>query len=220
MTSSPGHVWQAIRENELRVEVLGLRPYAYKLMSFVLASFLATAGVSSTSCSLGGATPEVTSANFTLTLLVMVVIGGTGTRWGALLGGVLYTCGEPAARRRIVVARGLVAALVLRTPSSSRSSCSACSSSSSSSSFPAGSSRIGQVRGRGLAAPAGGDADEIAWEERGKGEPLLLIQGLGYGRWGWEPVVPALAQRYRVLSFDNRWHRRVRQARRARTRRS
>ena len=25
--SSPGHVWQAIRENELRVEVLGLRPY-------------------------------------------------------------------------------------------------------------------------------------------------------------------------------------------------
>jgi branched-chain amino acid transport system permease protein len=33
----------------------------------------------------------VTSANFTLTLLVMVVIGGTGTRWGAVLGGVLYT---------------------------------------------------------------------------------------------------------------------------------
>ena len=42
--SSPGRVWQAIRENELRVEVLGLRPRAYKLMVFVLASFLATAG--------------------------------------------------------------------------------------------------------------------------------------------------------------------------------
>ena len=27
VNSSPGHVWQAIRENELRVEVLGLRPY-------------------------------------------------------------------------------------------------------------------------------------------------------------------------------------------------
>jgi branched-chain amino acid transport system permease protein len=89
--SSPGHVWQAIRENELRVEVLGLRPYAYKLMSFVLASFLATAGGVVYVLLLGGATPEVTSANFTLTLLVMVVIGGTGTRWGALLGGVLYT---------------------------------------------------------------------------------------------------------------------------------
>ena len=91
VNSSPGHVWQAIRENELRVEVLGLRPYTYKLMSFVRASFLATAGGVVYVLLLGGATPEVTSANFTLTLLVMVVIGGTGTRWGALLGGVLYT---------------------------------------------------------------------------------------------------------------------------------
>src|SRR4029079_7247273 len=71
--------------------VLGLHPYTYKLMSFVLASFLATAGGVVYVALLGGATPEVTSANFTLTLLVMVVIGGTGTRWGALLGGVLYT---------------------------------------------------------------------------------------------------------------------------------
>jgi len=91
VSSSPGHVWQAIRENELRVQVLGLRPYLYKLMSFVLASFLATAGGVVYLLLLGGATPEVTSANFTLTLLVMVVIGGSGTRWGAFLGGVLYT---------------------------------------------------------------------------------------------------------------------------------
>jgi branched-chain amino acid transport system permease protein len=89
--SSPGHIWQAIRENELRVQVLGLQPYWYKLMVFVLASFLATAGGIVYLLLLGGATPEVTSANFTLTLLVMVVIGGTGTRWGALMGGVLYT---------------------------------------------------------------------------------------------------------------------------------
>jgi branched-chain amino acid transport system permease protein len=91
VSSSPGHIWQAIRENELRVEVLGLRPYAYKLMVFVLASLIATAGGVVYLLLLGGATPEVTSANFTLTLLVMVVIGGTGTRWGALLGGVIYT---------------------------------------------------------------------------------------------------------------------------------
>jgi branched-chain amino acid transport system permease protein len=91
VSSSPGHIWQAIRENELRVEVLGLRPYAYKLMVFVLASFIATAGGVVYLLLLGGATPEVTSANFTLTLLVMVVIGGTGTRWGALVGGVIYT---------------------------------------------------------------------------------------------------------------------------------
>jgi 3-oxoadipate enol-lactonase len=44
----------------------------------------------------------------------------------------------------------------------------------------------------------------IAWDERGSGAPLLLIQGLGYARWSWEPVVPGLAERYRVLFFDNR----------------
>jgi branched-chain amino acid transport system permease protein len=89
--SSPGHVWQAIRENELRTQVLGLRPYVYKLMSFVLASFLATVGGVVYLLLLGSASPEVTSASFTLTLLVMVVIGGSGTAWGALLGGILYT---------------------------------------------------------------------------------------------------------------------------------
>jgi branched-chain amino acid transport system permease protein len=89
--SSPGHVWQAIRENERRVEVLGLHPFAYKLGAFVLSSFLAVCGGMVYVLIIGGATPEVTTANFTLTLLVMVVLGGTGTRWGALLGGILYT---------------------------------------------------------------------------------------------------------------------------------
>jgi branched-chain amino acid transport system permease protein len=91
VSSSPGHLWQAIRENELRVQVLGMRPYAYKLMSCVLASMLATAGGVVYLLLLGGATTEVTTANFTLTLLLMVVIGGAGTRWGAMIGGILYT---------------------------------------------------------------------------------------------------------------------------------
>lgn len=91
VSSSPGHVWQAIRENERRVEVIGLHPHGFKLMAFVLASFLATAGGAVWLLLIGGATPEVTSANFTLTLLVMVVIGGAGSRYGAVLGGVLYT---------------------------------------------------------------------------------------------------------------------------------
>jgi branched-chain amino acid transport system permease protein len=60
-------------------------------MAFVLSSFLATAGGVVYLLLIGGATPEVTSANFTLALLVMVVIGGAGTPWGAVLGGVLYT---------------------------------------------------------------------------------------------------------------------------------
>lgn len=45
---------------------------------------------------------------------------------------------------------------------------------------------------------------KIAWEERGSGDPLLLIQGLGYARWSWEPVASRLARDCRVLTFDNR----------------
>lgn len=89
--SRAGRVWQAIRENEQRVEVLGLQPYGFKLLSFVVASFLATLGGVVYVLLLGGASPGVTAATFTLTLLVMVVLGGTGTLWGAILGGALYT---------------------------------------------------------------------------------------------------------------------------------
>jgi len=89
--SSPGRVWQAIRDNELRVSVLGLHPHPYKLVAFVVSSFLATAGGVVWLLLIGGASPEVTTANFTLALLVMVVIGGSGTTWGALIGGFLYT---------------------------------------------------------------------------------------------------------------------------------
>jgi 3-oxoadipate enol-lactonase len=44
----------------------------------------------------------------------------------------------------------------------------------------------------------------IAWEQRGAGPPLLLIHGLGYARWGWEPVAGPLAEDFSLLLFDNR----------------
>jgi branched-chain amino acid transport system permease protein len=89
--SSPGRVWQAVRENERRVEILGLQPFRFKLMAFVLSAFLATAGGVVYVLLIGGATPQVTTPAFTLSLLLMVVIGGAGTRWGAVLGGIVYT---------------------------------------------------------------------------------------------------------------------------------
>lgn len=89
--SRAGRVWQAIRENERRVEVLGLRPYPFKLLVFVLAGLLAALGGIVHLLLLGGSTPTTTTPDFTLGLLVMVVLGGAGSRWGAVLGGVLYT---------------------------------------------------------------------------------------------------------------------------------
>jgi len=48
------------------------------------------------------------------------------------------------------------------------------------------------------------DGAQIAYETRGDGPPVLLCQGLGYARWGWEPVAERLAEDFLVASFDNR----------------
>lgn len=48
-----------------------------------------------------------------------------------------------------------------------------------------------------------GDA-RIYWEAEGEGQPVLLIMGLGYPCDMWYRTVPALAERYRAVIFDNR----------------
>src|SRR6185436_4228982 len=45
---------------------------------------------------------------------------------------------------------------------------------------------------------------EIYYEESGRGEALLLIIGFGGDHQAWAFQVPALAERYRVITFDNR----------------
>ncbi len=69
--SRTGHVFVAIRENERRLEVMGVRSFPYKLTAFTLSAAVASTTVS-------------------LALLVMVVLGGAGTRWGAVTGAMIY----------------------------------------------------------------------------------------------------------------------------------
>jgi pimeloyl-ACP methyl ester carboxylesterase len=44
----------------------------------------------------------------------------------------------------------------------------------------------------------------LAYDVRGTGPPVLLIQGAGVHGSGWRPQVDGLQDRYRCLSFDNR----------------
>jgi 3-oxoadipate enol-lactonase len=48
------------------------------------------------------------------------------------------------------------------------------------------------------------DGVRLHWESEGSGAPVLLIMGLGMNATGWWRTVPVLAERLRVLAFDNR----------------
>lgn len=45
---------------------------------------------------------------------------------------------------------------------------------------------------------------QLYYEEYGVGEPLLLIEGLGYASWMWYRQVPDFSRHHRVIIFDNR----------------
>ncbi|WP_446211483.1 branched-chain amino acid ABC transporter permease [Micromonospora sp. IBSANI012] len=88
--SPTGRVLAGLRDDERRIGVLGLDPYRFKLVAFTLAGGLAASGGVVYCLIVGGASPHITSSELTLSLLVMVVLGGPGTRWGPVLGGILY----------------------------------------------------------------------------------------------------------------------------------
>jgi pimeloyl-ACP methyl ester carboxylesterase len=45
---------------------------------------------------------------------------------------------------------------------------------------------------------------DIYYEIHGAGDPLVLINGLGYDLWMWHKMVPGLAEHFQVVAFDNR----------------
>ena len=111
-----GHVARAARENELRVRVLGLSPYVAKLVVFIAAAVAASLAGIAYLLLQSGTQPHAVSADLTITILVMVVLGGVGFRWGAVVGGVVYTLLD---QRLTVLARSdLIAGMpdVLRIP--------------------------------------------------------------------------------------------------------
>lgn len=45
---------------------------------------------------------------------------------------------------------------------------------------------------------------KLYYEVHGRGEPLVLIAGIGYDLWMWHRMLPGLAERFQVVVFDNR----------------
>lgn len=87
--SPAGRVWQAVRENEQRALMIGYRPFLYKLMSYVIAGTVCSLAGALYAVYVGSVSTSLFSADLTIQLLLMVIIGGAGSLWGAVLGAAI-----------------------------------------------------------------------------------------------------------------------------------
>jgi len=92
IVNSPfGRVLQAIRENDFRAEAIGFRTVVYRTLSNVIAALFATLAGALLALWLRYTGPDTTlSFEIMLDILLIVVIGGMGTLYGAVIGSVIF----------------------------------------------------------------------------------------------------------------------------------
>jgi branched-chain amino acid transport system permease protein len=92
VVNSPfGRVLQAIRENDFRAEALGYRTVVYRTLANCLAALIATLAGVLMALWLRYVGPKTTLSFEVMTdILLIVVIGGMGTLYGAVVGAVLF----------------------------------------------------------------------------------------------------------------------------------
>lgn len=99
INSTTGRVCTAIRENENRAQMLGYNTFFFKLAALTLASLTAAfAGMLHTIYQ-PIVSPHLASLGYTVTALLIILIGGVGTLNGALVGAVVYRLLDYGLRR-------------------------------------------------------------------------------------------------------------------------
>ncbi len=115
-----GRAFEAIRNDELAAEVLGVPTRRYKILAFAYAGALAGLGGAVYAAFLGIVVPDAVSAQLSISLLLMVVLGGSGGVSGALIGaaliGFLDISGHQFENTREVAYGVLVILVVIAAP--------------------------------------------------------------------------------------------------------
>jgi branched-chain amino acid transport system permease protein len=115
IVNSPfGRVLQAIRENEFRAEAIGYRVVVYRTLSSVLSALFATLAGCMLAIWLRYNGPD-TSLSFEIMMdvLLIVVIGGMGTIYGAVIGSVLFLVAQSYLQDLLRLASEATAAIPL-----------------------------------------------------------------------------------------------------------
>ena len=85
-----GRLLNAIRQNPLRARALGFRPFASQLAACVIAGAIAAIAGTLLANQSEFVAPAFMSWQRSGELLVMTILGGVGSLWGAVLGAIAY----------------------------------------------------------------------------------------------------------------------------------
>ncbi len=109
IVNSPfGRVLQAIRENDFRAEAIGFRTVVYRTVANVVAAVFAAVAGALLAISTAYVGPANTLAPaIMINVLLMVVIGGMGTLYGAVLGATVFGLAQNYLRPLLGDARGV-----------------------------------------------------------------------------------------------------------------
>jgi len=110
IVNSPfGRVLQAIRENDFRAEAIGYRTIVYRTLASVLSALFATLAGCLLALWLRYNGPDTTlSFEIMLDVLLIVVIGGMGTVYGAVVGSALFVLAQSYLQDLMKLGAGVV----------------------------------------------------------------------------------------------------------------
>ena len=91
LTSSPyGILLRTIKENETRAQFLGYNTFTYKWITFILSSSISAFAGALSTVNYSYVNPSFIDPNRNVEVIFAALIGGTGSLYGAILGGVSY----------------------------------------------------------------------------------------------------------------------------------
>jgi branched-chain amino acid transport system permease protein len=91
LRSSYGRAILAVREDEIAANANGIGVFHYKMIGFVIASFIAGVGGGLYAAVIAFVKPDIASFNKSIDYLIFVVLGGMGSMTGAILAAYILT---------------------------------------------------------------------------------------------------------------------------------
>jgi branched-chain amino acid transport system permease protein len=107
-----GRAWVAIREDELAARAMGVNTFKYRLLAFTVSAAMAGIVGMIDAAFIFNAFPGNFDVQQTVTVFIMVILGGLGSIPGAILGAIAFTV-PPFLLQQFVFIKYLIIAVVL-----------------------------------------------------------------------------------------------------------